>query len=90
MVECLNTLSLNFYLQRVHSSVTLNKKRFKLRSYMAGYFHVFLNKGRVMNTTNNVYRASSALVRIPNVFSWYLIRFPAGGVIQRLPESLGV
>jgi hypothetical protein len=69
MVECLNTLSLNFYLQRAHSSVTLNKKRYKLHSDMAGYFHVFLNKGRVMNTTNIVYRASRALVSIPNLFS---------------------
>jgi hypothetical protein len=60
---------LNFYLQRAQSSVTLYKKHFQLRSFMAGYFHVFLNKSRVMNTTCIVYTASRALVGNPPLFS---------------------
>jgi hypothetical protein len=69
MVECLNTLSLNFYLQRVHSSVTLNKELFQLRSFMPGYFHLFLNKDHVINTTNVKNRAPLAMVGIPELFS---------------------
>jgi hypothetical protein len=67
--ECLNTLRLNFCLQRAHSTVTFYKEHFQLGSFMAGYFRVFLNKGRAMNTTNIVYRTISALVNIPSMFT---------------------